>query len=132
MCTSFCKITRLRSTLKKFQMEQPLRIWPVELKIALFFRILAHCCTILCLTLHIIILRIDTIKNDDINPVWCFLENVRDPSDSQSGCYSDTRWSSRDGRFWSSEACKGLPPLSFEGIDELQVSQYYLYTPLNF
>ena len=76
------------------------------------------------LTLSIIILlRIDTIKNDDINPVWCFLENVRDPSDSKSGCYSDTRWSSRDGRFWSSEACKGLPPLSFEGIDELQVSQ---------
>ena len=67
--------------------------------------------------------RVDTIENDDINPVWCFLENIREPSDPQSGCYSDTQWSSSDGRFWSSEACKGLPPLSVKGNEQLPVSQ---------
>ena len=37
--------------------------------------------------------------------VWCFLENVRSPTDPRSGCYSDVTWSERDGRFWSSKAC---------------------------
>ena len=71
---------------------------------------------------HLNVCRVDTNLNDEINPVWCFLENVRDHSNPRSGCFSDTTWSSRDGRFWSSEACKGLPPISDEGIDELPVS----------
>lgn len=69
-----------------------------------------------------IVCRVDTNLSDEIDPVWCFLENVRDHSNPQSGCFSDTTWSSRDGRFWSSEACEGLPPISDEGIDELPVS----------
>ncbi len=48
------------------------------------------------------------------NKVWCFLENIRDPADPKSGCYPDTTWSHRDGRFWSSDACNGLPPLEEE------------------
>ena len=66
--------------------------------------------------------RVDTNLSDEIDPVWCFLENVRDHNNPRSGCFSDMTWSSRDGRFWSSVACKGLPPISTEGIDELPVS----------
>lgn len=65
---------------------------------------------------------VDTNLKDDINPVWCFLENVRDAGNPKSGCFSDTTWSSKDGRFWSSQACFGLPPISDDGIDELPVS----------
>ena len=39
--------------------------------------------------------------------------------------------SSRDGRFWSSVACKGLPPISDEGIDELPVSWSMLLNTLH-
>jgi hypothetical protein len=54
---------------------------------------------------------VDNDDGDSVNPVWCFLENIRDPANPASGCYPDTTWSPRDGRFWSAEACKGLPPL---------------------
>ena len=43
--------------------------------------------------------------------VWCFLENVRDPIDPTSGCFPDATWSARDGRFWSAQACSGIPVL---------------------
>ena len=36
---------------------------------------------------------------------WCFLENVFDPLKPISRCYKDAKWSSKDGRFWSYEAC---------------------------
>ena len=49
------------------------------------------------------------------------MENVRDHNNPTSGCYSDTTWSSKDGRFWSSMACKGLPPIAHFGIEELPV-----------
>jgi len=52
--------------------------------------------------------------------VWCFLENVRDPQDPKSGCYSDTTWSKLDGRFWSSQACDGLPPIETEPIEVIK------------
>ena len=42
---------------------------------------------------------------DNLDKVWCFLENIRDPLDPSAGCYSDVRWSDKDGRFWSSAAC---------------------------
>ena len=42
---------------------------------------------------------------DNLDKVWCFLENIRDPLEPQSSCYSDVTWSERDGRFWSSKAC---------------------------
>ena len=29
---------------------------------------------------------------------FCFLENIRDPLNPHSGCYSDTQWSERDAR----------------------------------
>ena len=48
---------------------------------------------------------------DNLDKVWCFLENVRDPSDSKSGCYPDVTWSERDGRFWSSLACFQSPDI---------------------
>ncbi len=51
--------------------------------------------------------------------MWCFLENVRDPTDPKSGCYPDTKWSHRDGRFWSSAACDGLPPLEEDEFVEV-------------
>ena len=55
----------------------------------------------------------------DNSKSWCFLENVRDPEEPRSGCFPDVKWSSRDGRFWSSEACYGLPPPEYaaEGAD---------------
>ena len=48
-------------------------------------------------------------KGRDNSKAWCFLENVRDPEEPRSGCFPDVKWSSRDGRFWSSDACSGLP-----------------------
>ena len=47
----------------------------------------------------------DEDTGDNLNKVWCFLENIRDPLEPQSGCYSDVTWSERDGRFWSAKAC---------------------------
>lgn len=55
---------------------------------------------------------VDTNDRDSLNPVFCFLENVRDPTEPKSGCYDDTTWSAKDGRFWSSDACNGLPPVA--------------------
>ena len=72
-----------------------------------------------------IFIRVDPNLQDNINPVWCFLENVRDHNHPGSGCYSDTTWSSKDGRFWSSMACKGLPPIADFGIEELPVCTHY-------
>jgi len=48
---------------------------------------------------------------DNLDKVWCFLENIRDPRDPQSGCYSDTQWSERDGRYWSALACSQAPDI---------------------
>ena len=48
---------------------------------------------------------LDEDTDDNLSKVWCFLENVRDPLNPQSGCYSDVTWSEKDGRFWSSIAC---------------------------
>jgi len=48
---------------------------------------------------------------DNLDKVWCFLENIRDPLDPHSGCYSDTRWSERDARFWSALACTQSPDI---------------------
>jgi len=47
--------------------------------------------------------------SDNLDKVWCFLENIRDPGLPQSGCYSDVQWSERDGRYWSSLACTQSP-----------------------
>jgi hypothetical protein len=47
----------------------------------------------------------DKNTDDNINQIWCFLENIRDPREPVSGCYQDTTWSAKDARFWSSEAC---------------------------
>ena len=49
--------------------------------------------------------------SDNLDKVWCFLENVRDPRDPQSGCYPDVKWSERDARFWSSLACFESPDI---------------------
>ena len=49
--------------------------------------------------------------SDNLDKVWCFLENVRDPRAPHSGCYSDVRWSERDARFWSSLACFESPDI---------------------
>jgi len=62
---------------------------------------------------------VDNDEADGVNPVWCFLENIRDPGNPISGCYPDTTWSPKDGRFWSAEACNGLPPLD---IDDLSLA----------
>ena len=70
-------------------------------------------------------LRVDNNVRDDHDPVWCFLENVRDPSNPKSGCYSDTRWSAKDGRFWSARACDGLPPI--EGNEIIEVNKRNLF-----
>ncbi|CAB4054633.1 unnamed protein product [Lepeophtheirus salmonis] len=51
------------------------------------------------------------VKKDNIDTVWCFLENIRDPNDPTSGCYEDTTWSPSDGRFWSAKACGGIPEI---------------------
>ena len=71
------------------------------------------------LNAYILIYSIDNNLRDDHDPVWCFLENVRDPANPKSGCYSDTRWSAKDGRFWSARACDGLPPI--EGNEVIEV-----------
>ena len=49
--------------------------------------------------------------SDNLEKVWCFLENIRDPTNPQSGCYQDVKWSHRDGRFWSSLACFESPDI---------------------
>jgi len=54
---------------------------------------------------------IEDNEGDNLDKVWCFLENIRDPLDPYSGCYSDTKWSERDGRFWSSLACTQAPDI---------------------
>jgi len=54
---------------------------------------------------------IEDNDGDNLDKVWCFLENIRDPLDPHSGCYSDTKWSERDGRFWSSLACTQAPDI---------------------
>ena len=48
---------------------------------------------------------------DNLEKVWCFLDNIRDPANPQSGCYKDVKWSHRDGRFWSSLACFESPDI---------------------
>ena len=48
---------------------------------------------------------LDDDTRDNLDKVWCFLENIRDPLNPQSGCYPDVTWSEKDGRFWSSRAC---------------------------
>lgn len=50
----------------------------------------------------------DKNSDDNIDEIWCFLENIRDPKDPVSGCYEDTTWSPRDARFWSSRACQHI------------------------
>ena len=70
----------------------------------------------------------DGNTKDGHDPVWCFLENVRDPSNYKSGCYSDTTWSAKDGRFWSARACDGLPPIdggefTEVNLQKLEISQ---------
>jgi len=50
-------------------------------------------------------------QTDNLNKVWCFLENIRDPRTPKSGCYSDVTWSERDGRYWSSQACFDSPDI---------------------
>ena len=42
---------------------------------------------------NLLFFRVDNDDDDSVNPVWCFLENVRDPSNPASGCYVDTTWS---------------------------------------
>ena len=49
--------------------------------------------------------------SDNLEKVWCFLENVRDPLNPESGCYPDVKWSERDGRYWSSLACFESPDI---------------------
>ena len=49
--------------------------------------------------------------SDNLEKVWCFLENVRDPVNPESGCYPDVKWSERDGRYWSSLACFESPDI---------------------
>ena len=57
---------------------------------------------------------------DNLDKVWCFLENIRDPLNPSSGCYSDTKWSERDARFWSSLACFQAPDI--EGGERASVN----------
>jgi len=52
---------------------------------------------------------------DNLDKVWCFLENIRDPATPENGCYSDTTWSERDGRYWSSLACREDPDIGRRG-----------------
>ena len=35
-------------------------------------------------------------KSDNLEKVWCFLENVRDPTNPESGCYPDVKWSAAE------------------------------------
>ena len=42
--------------------------------------------------------RLEDDSTDNLDKVWCFLENIRDPGQPRQGCYSDTQWSERDGR----------------------------------
>jgi len=53
--------------------------------------------------------------HDNLDKVWCFLENIRDPATPENGCYSDTTWSERDGRYWSSLACREDPDIGRRG-----------------
>jgi hypothetical protein len=55
--------------------------------------------------------RLEDDSTDNLDKVWCFLENIRDPLESKSGCYSDTIWSEREGRFWYSLACFQAPDI---------------------
>jgi len=48
---------------------------------------------------------------DRADQAFCFLENVRDPLNPKSGCYSDTQWSEKDARFWSFLACTDSPDI---------------------
>jgi len=50
-------------------------------------------------------------QTDNLDKVWCFLENIRNPAEPKSGCYSDVIWSERDGRYWSSLACFHSPDI---------------------
>eukprot|EP00090_Calanus_glacialis_P046480 TRINITY_DN9154_c0_g1_i1.p1 TRINITY_DN9154_c0_g1~~TRINITY_DN9154_c0_g1_i1.p1 ORF type:complete len:403 (-),score=92.87 TRINITY_DN9154_c0_g1_i1:93-1301(-) len=50
-------------------------------------------------------------QTDNLDKVWCFLENIRDPRTPKSGCYPDVTWSERDGRYWSSMACFESPDI---------------------
>jgi len=40
---------------------------------------------------------------------YCFLENIQDPINPTSSCFSDTQWSAVDGQFYSLQACQDLP-----------------------
>ena len=59
-------------------------------------------------------------SSDNLDKVWCFLENIRDPLNPSSGCYSDTKWSERDARFWSSLACFQSPDI--EGREKSSIN----------
>ena len=39
------------------------------------------------------------MDGNDFEQAFCFLENVRDPLNPKSGCYSDTQWSEKDARW---------------------------------
>jgi len=62
---------------------------------------------------------LDDDKNDGLDKVWCFLENIRDPENPMSGCYSDTKWSAKDGRYWSGLACTQDPDVHGDQGDPL-------------
>jgi len=55
---------------------------------------------------------LDENDGDNLDKVWCFLENIRDPQNPKSGCYSDTTWSAKDGRYWSALACTQDPDVN--------------------
>jgi len=41
----------------------------------------------------------------DADHGYCFLENILDPAEPTSSCFSDTEWSASDARFYSFLAC---------------------------
>ena len=43
--------------------------------------------------------KILIFDGNDFEQAFCFLENVRDPLNPKSGCYSDTQWSEKDARW---------------------------------
>ena len=55
--------------------------------------------------------RLEDDSTDNLDKVWCFLQNIPDPLESKFGCYSDTKRSERDSRFWSSLACFQAPDI---------------------
>ena len=63
---------------------------------------------------------------------WCFLDNVFDPLNPQSRCYKDAKWSSKDGRFWSYEACsESIYETSDENANSADNEMFEDSKPLN-